>query len=197
MLPIFVTNRPDTYILYAAFIIWLLPEIIRYYTNRIPSNAKVNDRASGWVLRFCLYLGILAAINIAFIIPSFAIPWPRTLLFYVGIILVLAGTAFRQYAIWVLGKYFTLRVAIQPGQTVVEDGPYHWIRHPSYSGALLSMLGLGLVFTNWLSLVSMVVIVFIGYSYRVSVEEKTLVNALGDPYRDYMKRTKRFIPFVY
>jgi protein-S-isoprenylcysteine O-methyltransferase Ste14 len=197
MLPVFVNNRLDTYILYAAFIIWLLPEVILSFTKRIESNAKVNDRASGWVLRLCLYLGILAAINIAFVVRSFAIPWYGPWLFYTGIFLMLVGVAFRQYSIRVLGKYFTLRVAIQPGQTVVEDGPYHWIRHPSYSGALLTLFGLGLVFTNWLSLLAVVAIAFIGYSYRAWVEEKTLVNALGEPYREYMKHTKRFVPFVY
>ena len=110
---------------------------------------------------------------------------------------MLAGVAFRWYSIRILGKYFTRQVAIQPGQTVVENGPYRLIRHPSYSGALITIFGLGLAFTNWLSLIVVMVIAFIGYSYRVWVEEKTLVNALGEPYRQYMKRTKHFIPFLY
>ncbi len=197
MLPVFANNHVDAYILDAAFIVWLLPEVVLAFTKRIASNAKVNDRASGWVLRLCIYLGILAAINIAFAVRSFAIPWQRTLLFYIGVFLMLAGTAFRQYAIRVLGKYFTLRVATQPGQTVVQEGPYHWIRHPSYSGALLTIFGLGLAFTNWLSLIAVIAFAFIGYSYRADVEEKTLAAALGEPYRQYMKHTKRFIPFVY
>jgi protein-S-isoprenylcysteine O-methyltransferase Ste14 len=197
MPPVFVADRLETYILYAAFVIWLFPEVILSFTKRIASNAKVSDRASGILLRLCIWLGILASINIAFALRSFAIPWYRTLLFYAGIFLMLAGTLFRQYSIRVLGKYFTFRVATQPGQTVVEDGPYRWIRHPSYSGALISIFGLGLAFTNWLSLIVVVALPFIGYSYRAWVEEKTLSNALGEPYRQYMKRTRRFVPFVY
>jgi protein-S-isoprenylcysteine O-methyltransferase Ste14 len=197
MLPIFVTNRLDAIILYAAYIIWLLPEIVTSFTNRIGKTMKVNDRASRFVLWVSIWLGISAAYGFAFAFRAFAIPWHRTLLFAVGIFLMVAGVVFRRYSIRVLGKYFTLRVAIQPGQTVVENGPYRWIRHPSYSGALLTLLGLGLVFTNWLSLISIMILAFIGYSYRVWVEEKTLVNALGEPYGQYMKRTKRFIPFVY
>jgi protein-S-isoprenylcysteine O-methyltransferase Ste14 len=88
-------------------------------------------------------------------------------------------------------------VAIQPGQAVVENGPYRLIRHPSYSGALITIFGVGLALTNWLSLIGVMVITFIGYSYRVWVEEETLANVLGEPYLQYMKRTKRFIPFVY
>ena len=59
------------------------------------------------------------------------------------------------------------------------------------------MFGLGLVFANWLSLISILIAGFIGYSYRVKVEERMLIAALGDSYREYMERTKRFIPFIY
>jgi len=59
------------------------------------------------------------------------------------------------------------------------------------------MLGLGMAFTNWLCLISVPLITLVGYIYRANVEEQMLVNALGDSYREYMKHTKRFIPFVY
>ena len=197
MLPVFASNRLDSIIVYTAFFIWLLPEVLSLFTDARGRDLQVHDRASSLVLLFCLWLGIFVSINIAFIVPSFAIPWHRTSLFALGIFLMVVGVAFRWYAIRVLGKYFTRRVAVQPGQTVVENGPYHWIRHPSYSGALLTIFGLGLALTNWLSLIAVVAITFVGYFYRVSVEEKTLVEALGEPYCQYMKRTKRFIPFVY
>jgi protein-S-isoprenylcysteine O-methyltransferase Ste14 len=197
MLPVFATNRLDAIILYAAFFIWLLPEVISSFTDHVGKKLTVNDRASGMVLLICIWLGIFVSINIAFAARSFAILWHQTLLFAIGIFLMLAGVAFRWYSIRVLGKYFTRQVAVQPGQTVVENGPYRLIRHPSYSGALLTIFGLGLAFTNWLSLIGVVAIAFIGYSYRVWVEEKTLVDALGESYRQYMSRTKRFIPFVY
>jgi len=197
MLPVFATNRLEALILYAAFFIWLLPEVISSFTDTVGKEIKVHDRASGAVLLICIWVGIFASINIAFAVRSFAIPWHRTLQFTIGIFLMLAGVAFRWYSIRVLGKYFTRQVAIQPGQTVVENGPYRLIRHPSYSGALITILGVGLVLTNWLSLIVVIAVAFIGYSYRVWVEEKTLVNGLGEPYRQYMKRTKRFIPFLY
>ncbi len=197
MLPVFATNRLDALILYAAFFIWLLPEVISSFADTKGKDIKVHDRSSGVVLLICIWLGIFAPINIAFVVRSFAIPWHRTLLFAIGIFLMLAGVAFRRYSISILGRYFTRQVAIQPGQTVIENGPYRLIRHPSYSGALITLFGLGLTFTNWLSLVVIVAFAFIGYSYRVWVEEKTLVNALGEPYLQYMKRTKHFIPFLY
>jgi protein-S-isoprenylcysteine O-methyltransferase Ste14 len=197
MLPLFATNRLDAYILGAAFIIWILPEVVPSFTKRIASDVKVNDRTSAPFLLACIWLGIFVSINLAFVFQAFVIPLHRTLLFAIGIFLMLAGAAFRRYSISILGRYFTRQVAIQPGQTVVENGPYRLIRHLSYSGALITLFGLGLTFTNWLRSGRRCGFAFIGYSYRVWVEEKTLVNALGEPYRQYMQRTKRFIPFLY
>jgi protein-S-isoprenylcysteine O-methyltransferase Ste14 len=36
-----------------------------------------------------------------------------------------------------------------------------------------------------------------GYSYRISVEEHALLAALGEPYREYMQRTRRLVPFLF
>jgi len=196
MLPLFVTNRLDAFIFYMVLLVWCVPEILISFIKRTAPGAKRNDRASRAMIFAGNWLGIYAGFQIAYSFPAFAIPWHRTALFVAAIFLMLAGMVFRRYSIGVLGRFFTTEVAIQPGQTVVEKGPYHFIRHPSYSGALLTLFGVALAFTNWLSLIAVVAITFIGYFYRVSVEEKTLVDALGEPYRQYMKRTKRFIPFV-
>jgi protein-S-isoprenylcysteine O-methyltransferase Ste14 len=136
-------------------------------------------------------------LNTSYAARQFAIPSNRTLLFGIGIFLILAGEAFRWYAIRVLGKFFTSVISIQEGQTVIENGPYRYIRHPSYSGAILSFLGFGLALTNWLSLALVILGTVLGYGYRVYIEEQALVEGLGQPYRDYMQRTKRFIPFIY
>ncbi|HWT83467.1 MAG TPA: isoprenylcysteine carboxylmethyltransferase family protein, partial [Candidatus Methylomirabilis sp.] len=71
------------------------------------------------------------------------------------------------------------------------------IRHPAYTGTLITMFGLGLALGNWLSLLVLLAGWAAGHLYRVSVEEKVLVNYFGEPYRDYIRRTRRFIPFVY
>jgi len=197
MLPLIFTNHATVWILYTAYVIWLVPEFIHTFTHRVDAKSMTDDRRSGMGIGISIWVGIFLAHWLARATPRADVMWHPTLLFAIGIVLMVIGVAFRWYAVAVLGKYFSTRLAIQPGQTVIQAGPYRWIRHPSYTGALITMLGLGLVFTNWLSLISMLVAGFIGYSYRVMVEEQILIAALGDPYREYMKRTKRFIPFVY
>lgn len=196
MVPIFATHPVDAFMLLGAYLVWIVPEIVLSRLRRPSPAARTQDRLSSTVLLLCLWSGIFFAAVAAFMLRAFAIPWDRTLLFGIGIFLMLAGVAFRWYSIRVLGRYFTVVVAIQPGHRVVEAGPYRLLRHPSYSGAVLTLFGLGLVYGNWISLLLILVGAAAGYGYRISVEERALVGALGDQYRAYMKRTKRIIPFV-
>ena len=73
----------------------------------------------------------------------------------VGTAILLAGAAFRIWAILSLGRFFTVTVTIQPEHRVVEDGPYRRLRHPSYTGLLAALLGVGLALGNWLSLLAL------------------------------------------
>ena len=138
------------------------------------------------------------ALNFLFgwLFPAAALSWHRTVLFSIGVTLILLGVALRWYAIWTLGAYFTRDVAVSADQKVVRIGPYRFMRHPSYTGTFLTMLGVGLAMTNWASLVVLLLCVFSGHLYRVSVEEKALVKTIGQPYIEYMHHTRRFIPWV-
>jgi len=197
MLPLIATNHTAALLLDAAYVIWLLPELFYSFRHKVSADLKTNDRYSGGVLVVCIWIGIYAAHVLAWTEIQYFTFFHPVVIFAVGIVLMAVGVIFRWYAIRVLGKYFTLRILIQPGQAVVQNGPYRWIRHPSYTGTLLTMFGLGLACTNWLSLIGVLAAGLIGYSYRVKVEEAALLNALGEPYRNYMQHTKRFIPFLF
>ncbi|MGH2480827.1 MAG: methyltransferase family protein, partial [Ktedonobacteraceae bacterium] len=80
---------------------------------------------------------------------------------------------------------------------IVSTGPYRFLRHPSYTGVLLLVGGIGITLGNWLSLLIILAGVLIGLLYRISVEEKALRTFLGQPYEEYMRRTKRLIPFLF
>ena len=135
--------------------------------------------------------------SLSLLLPQAAISWKRTSLFFVGICFMLLGIALRWYSAGTLGKYFTFDVAIQTGQTLVEVGPYRYLRHPSYSGALLTLLGFGLALGNWLGLAANLSSMGFAYAYRISVEEAALVSALGESYKQYMRRTWRLVPFLF
>ena len=118
-------------------------------------------------------------------------------LFWLGCALFVFGLALRWYSIFYLGRFFTVTVAIHSGHEIVDNGPYRLIRHPSYTGALLGFLGLALTLDNWASLALIMVPITWVFLRRMRIEERALANGLGRPYTDYMKRTKRLVPFVY
>lgn len=200
MLPLIYTNMGAAGIFLAACLIWNVPEMIgalKQTAKASRKEASVQDRGSMGILIGLQWVGLALNFLLAGLFPAAAIPWYRTALFSIGVILILLGVALRWYAIWTLGRYFTRDVAVSADQQVVQTGPYRSIRHPAYSGTFLTMLGVGLAMTNWASLVTLLICVLIGHMYRVSVEEKALIQAIGQPYVEYMHRTRLFIPLVF
>ena len=183
-------------IFWDAFSLWCALETYGLLTKRSTDSSKARDRGSA-LLVLLLWLGLALAFGLSLNFPQGAIPYHRTLLFFIGIFLMLAGVAFRFYAMRVLGRSFTYNVAVQPGQTVIDAGPYRYIRHPSYTGALITLVGLGLALGNWVALLVVLLCTGIGYAYRIHVEESALVAVLGEPYKQYMRRTHRLIPFLF
>jgi len=96
-----------------------------------------------------------------------------------------------------LGRFFTVDVATYTDQRVVDAPPYRRIRHPSYSGSMLSLVGTGLMLGHWLGLLLIALASIVTFGYRVRLEERALLAALGEPYAAYMRRTKRFVPFLF
>jgi protein-S-isoprenylcysteine O-methyltransferase Ste14 len=137
------------------------------------------------------------AFAIPFLLPQASILWHRAAVFFLGIALMLAGLAFRFYSMSLLGRFFTYQVAVHAGQTVIESGPYRYIRHPSYTGALITLVGLGLALGNWAGLLALLACMLPAYAYRISVEEAALLAALGEPYQRYLRRTRRLLPFLF
>jgi len=76
-------------------------------------------------------------------------------------------------------------VVIQDGHHVVDSGPYRFVRHPSYSGGLLALAGVGVALGNWLSILAGAGEPLLAILIRVAVEEARLGRALGEDYRSY------------
>lgn len=195
MRPYFLTDQFANIAFWAVYIAWFLPEFIGGFLQRSAAHARKHDRGSSIVLYAGVFIGVTLAFTLSTVSFS-AITDARAVIFWLGVALMALGALFRWYAIRVLGKFFSRDVAVSAEQVVVERGPYRYIRHPSYTGSLISFLGLGLALGNWLSIAAVMGCVIAGYAYRVRVEERALAEELGQPYVNYMQRTRRFIPFV-
>jgi protein-S-isoprenylcysteine O-methyltransferase Ste14 len=198
MLPLPFVTWPYALTLGIAIAIWVGPEEARGWRWRGRNGgASVADHGSLYVTIGMIALGVLAAPACSLLLPGAAIRSNREAIFWIGIALMLAGVALRSWAVRTLGRYFLPVVAVRADQQVMRAGPYRLIRHPTYSGALLTLLGLGLTLTNWAALVALLCCALVGLAYRVRVEEQVLLQALGQPYREYMAQTTRFVPYLF
>ena len=170
--------------------------IRRRSTAAAPGGESPNtDRGSVRTLWIVTVLAIVAGHEIALRGVG---PFLTPVVFWrcAGVALFVVGLWLRFWAIGHLGRFFTVDVAIAQDHRVVDDGPYRYVRHPSYSALLLEYAGIGCTLgsvTGWLVIMLPVFVVLL---YRVRLEEAALAGALGEPYHAYMRRTKRFVPGI-
>jgi len=177
---------------------WLffLSEMILLLSKRSKSGqVKVRkDRQSMLVIWIVFTACIVLSIYLANLFPRseqlIELQWA-------GVCIVLIGVLVRWTAIYQLKEAFTVDVSISKDHKIKDDGMYKTIRHPSYTGLLLELLGLSLMFNSWMPLFVINIPAFIAMSYRMKIEEELLSEAFGTEYENYMKRTKRILPFIY
>ncbi|MCJ7639969.1 MAG: isoprenylcysteine carboxylmethyltransferase family protein [Euryarchaeota archaeon] len=183
-------------IFYVVYALWLFSELV--IGGIIPRSRRrgapiiYEDKSS----RSLIALSTFLSLTIAFLFASSGIASLPTGAFYFGIGLMIAGILLRQWSIAVLGRYFSRTVGVQEGQVVVDRGPYRLVRHPAYTGSLLTIVGLGFVLQSWGAVLVLIAFFGVAFGYRIHVEEGVLTSKLGDEYVAYTKRTKRLIPYV-
>jgi protein-S-isoprenylcysteine O-methyltransferase Ste14 len=185
------------FLLFWPIYVWVfVPEfrIIRS-SQRVPIPPE--DRGSLRLLMLSFSLAILAAFTISIIVPETPLPGHRSIWFFAGVLTLICGSLLRRHCFRMLDTFFTGAVMVQAGHRVIDRGAYRWLRHPSYSAALLIVLGISLALGNWLAVAVSFVLAFIGYSYRARVEERALLESLGTEYAVFLASRKRFIPFIY
>lgn len=180
----------------AACAIWWASEFFLSRTRR-----SVDDPSrDGGTLRM-LTVALYGTIAVAVMLPILRIgllprSWSAPAL-VLGLALIVAGMAFRRFAIRTLGKQFTVDVGIQPGHALIRNGPYRLLRHPSYTGTLLCFYGLGIGLRDWASFLVIALGTTAAFVRRIHVEEAVLADAFGDGWRDHARRTWQLMPLLW
>lgn len=142
--PIFFGNTgavtPVVLAFWLVFYAWVLSELWLGWRQRSPATASAQDRGSRWAVIAGVWSSVVLGIGLASALRMLAFTVGRSALVGFGTGLMIGGLILRWAAIRILGRSFTVDVATHLGQQVIERGPYRWLRHPSYSGTLLTIL---------------------------------------------------------
>jgi protein-S-isoprenylcysteine O-methyltransferase Ste14 len=176
-------------------LVYLISELLLTVTRRSRSRTGTKqDQSTLGALWLVIMVSVAAGIYVASHWPAAALP---EIFVFAGLVLFVAGLVLRWWAIVTLGRFFTVDVTIEKDHELVDRGPFRMVRHPSYTGVLMAFVGFALSLRNWAALLVILPPIGAAFIHRMNVEETALSRALGQRYADYMKRTKRLIPFVY
>ena len=115
----------------------------------------------------------------------------------IGIIGMSGGILMRVSASKTLGRFYTRILKITDNHQLVEDGLYKYIRHPGYLADIILFISAGITSRNLICLSVILITILPAYLYRISVEERMLVEQFGDLYIAYQKRSWRLVPGLF
>ena len=195
MKPYFDTSHAAGALLLIVVLCWAMIEV-----SHLGNSRQGATKVGGAGRRYAAWPFLASASVMLYlaprVVPAAAIR-PAAVAFAIGFVILLAGLVLRGWSIKTLGTYFTGSVAVSSDQAVVTAGPYRVLRHPSYTGLLLIMTGVGLASANWAGAAGMVVLTLAGLLWRIHAEERALLTTLGDRYRAYAAQHKRLVPLVW
>jgi protein-S-isoprenylcysteine O-methyltransferase len=176
---------------------WFLVELAIFIRDRRRVSGENRDRGSLVMMFFLIGSGIAGAFTLGNMAADARMAFPPKIVFPLGIALMWAGMALRLWAVATLGRFFRFSVVVQDDHKLVTAGPYRILRNPSYTGGLITVIGLGLAFGNWASLIILCFCMLLAYAIRIRIEDAALRERFGEAYEQYVGRTWALIPWVW
>ena len=170
--------------------------ILSFFAGGNVNPGVREDRGNRWVIAAFVIIGLLNAYLPAYTDRKELWTIDGDTTRWIGVALFAAGGALRIWPVFVLGHRFSGLVAIQPEHTLVTNGVYRVIRHPSYLGLLINSLGWSLAFRSAVG-VLLTLLLVPPLLARIHAEEKLLHSEFADEYNAYRFRTWRLIPGIY
>jgi len=182
--------------------VWILARRVRKQIGRSPNlkprGPKEKTLWVGWLLVILVWLGQPLVVSTENAWPGVAF-FPALLnppLLVTGIALVVAGYAATLWCYAAMGNTWRIGVNAQEKTTLVERGPYRWIRHPIYGFQLVMLAGAALLLPTVLSFTILALHLVCALIKAVD-EENYLKTVHGQTYTDYMARTGRLLPKLF
>jgi len=114
---------------------------------------------------------------------------------WLAALIVLLGLAVCLWARLALGGNWSGAVTLKQDHELIERGPYHYVRHPIYTGFLLMAFGTAALHGRAAEFV-FVGLIFLGFWFKLRAEEELLTRHFPEAYPQYRRRVKALIPYV-
>jgi protein-S-isoprenylcysteine O-methyltransferase Ste14 len=162
----------------------------------IDSSAPQHDRGTAAQIVWSVYLtqlgGIIEAVYFRF--PA-SFQWDTVTT--VALVAILAGLGLRIWSVVTLGRFFTWFITVYEDHQVIRSGPFRFIRHPGYGGALILFVATLVFLHAWISAVLSLVFQLFAYTRRIRYEEAMMIERLGDKYTAYAREVAALVPLVW
>ncbi len=188
-----------TFRLVFAVVFLLLFGIVGTYRRKAQAGRRIDYSKEGSAMLIALRLGGLLLWGYCFLYVAY----PRLLdwsffdvppeLRWVGAAVAIVLIPFVVSAQRALGRNVSPTVITHEDHELVTSGPYRWVRNPLYTAGVLLFTSLGLVSASWY-LIAGAALAFALVRLRLPKEETELEARFGQEYRDYARRTGRFLP---
>jgi protein-S-isoprenylcysteine O-methyltransferase Ste14 len=181
----------------AALVLWAIFERLVHAFGLHQRNARDREWLSLFWLQLSYFGAVLFGLADVFLLRWTVLPAGLSTWQYAGLPLVALGVVLRMASRITLRKQFSGYVQTCPEHKLVTRGVYHWVRHPAYLAFLCLIVGFPVCFG---SLAGTAIAVFSGIPalvYRIRIEEAALGKWFGEEYRQYRRRTKALIPFLW
>lgn len=124
------------------------------------------------------------------------VPLERTEVDIFGFLLGIIGLALCGYAQIRMGASWRVGIDEERRTDLVTSGLYRYIRNPTYLGLFILCAGVWFIWPTW-TITVFVLVFYLMLEVQVRCEEEFLEKVHGEKYREYLQRTKRYIPKVY
>ncbi|HEX2832509.1 MAG TPA: isoprenylcysteine carboxylmethyltransferase family protein [Thermoanaerobaculia bacterium] len=162
----------------------------------IDDSAPVHDRGTATQIVWSVYLtqliGVVEAVTLRY--PD-GFRWDA--ITSAALVLMAVGLGLRVWAVVTLGRYFTWFITVYEDHKVIRSGPFRFIRHPAYCGALLLFVGTLLFLHAWIGAALSLVFQLFAYVRRIRYEEAMMIERLGEPYQVYRREVRALMPLLW
>jgi protein-S-isoprenylcysteine O-methyltransferase Ste14 len=184
----------EYFLYYGVTALWLLEFVL--FPSKFKASAY-SEKRSFLLVMMAIVISILSTVLLVRV-NLFILPEPfLTLSSYFGLFLYTTGVVFRYVGTLTLGKYFTRDVEVSHDHELISTGLYKYLRHPLYLGLFFLGIGTSLVFGNYLTIITSILLMGGTLNHRMALEEKAMEKIIGDKYVAWKKKRYRFFPYIY